>query len=148
MNDPSRASLPASRKTVAKIVLAHVACILAVALFSRFFGCPLRHLTGISCPGCGLSRAYLSLLQGDLQSAFAYHPLFFTVPLFFIAAEICYHGAGRRPTLQKALWIMTAAYVLLMTAAWIIRLIVRDPVVVFHPETSLLSDLFRHFAGS
>lgn len=38
--------------------------------------CPIRALTGISCAGCGMSRAWLSLLQLDIASAFRYHPLF------------------------------------------------------------------------
>ena len=27
--------------------------------------CPILYLTGISCAGCGMSRAWLSLLRGD-----------------------------------------------------------------------------------
>lgn len=38
--------------------------------------CPIRYLTGISCAGCGMSRAWISLLRLDAASAFAYHPLF------------------------------------------------------------------------
>ena len=43
-------------------------------------GCPIRWLTGIPCPGCGLSRAYLALLSGNLQGDFVFHPLFWAVP--------------------------------------------------------------------
>lgn len=38
--------------------------------------CPIRYLTGISCPGCGMSRAWLSLLRLDPAGAWAYHPLY------------------------------------------------------------------------
>lgn len=38
--------------------------------------CPIRFLTGISCAGCGMSRAWLSLLRLDFVAAFYYHPLF------------------------------------------------------------------------
>lgn len=40
------------------------------------FGCPVRALTGIPCPACGLTRASLSFIKGDIAIAFAYHPLF------------------------------------------------------------------------
>ena len=53
----------------------------AVALFyivieSLGVTCPILFLTGISCAGCGMSRAWLSLLRLDLAGAFAFHPLF------------------------------------------------------------------------
>lgn len=43
--------------------------------------CPIRFFTGLSCPGCGMTRAWLAVLRLDLAAAFAWHPLFWTVPL-------------------------------------------------------------------
>jgi uncharacterized protein DUF2752 len=37
--------------------------------------CPLANLTGWPCPSCGLTRAALALLQGDLARGMALHPL-------------------------------------------------------------------------
>lgn len=51
---------------------------IALAVFG--FGCPIRALTGIPCPGCGMSRAWLAVLRLDFRAAFYYHPLFWTVP--------------------------------------------------------------------
>jgi hypothetical protein len=42
--------------------------------------CLFRRILGIPCPGCGMTRAYLSLLRLDITSAFFYHPLFLCVP--------------------------------------------------------------------
>ncbi len=36
--------------------------------------CPYLVLTGIACPGCGLTRAAHFLLHGDVAQAFAYNP--------------------------------------------------------------------------
>ena len=36
-------------------------------------GCPLRHLTGIPCPTCFLTRATSAALTGDLSSAVRFH---------------------------------------------------------------------------
>ncbi len=42
--------------------------------------CPWRMLLGIQCPGCGLTRAFVALAQGDLRAAWTFHPWAF--PLF------------------------------------------------------------------
>jgi hypothetical protein len=42
--------------------------------------CLFKRVLGLPCPGCGLTRAYLSLLRFDLGNAFFYHPLFI-IPL-------------------------------------------------------------------
>ena len=47
-------------------------------------GCPIKFFTGISCPGCGMTRAYAALLKGDLTAAFGFHPLWPTAPFLFL----------------------------------------------------------------
>jgi hypothetical protein len=37
--------------------------------------CPFRLLTGLPCPGCGLTRSVVCTLHGDLASAMMFHPL-------------------------------------------------------------------------
>lgn len=37
--------------------------------------CPLRRVTGLWCPSCGLTRAFGWLAHGDLDRAVRYHPL-------------------------------------------------------------------------
>ena len=51
------------------------------------FNCILKNIFGICCPGCGLTRAYKSILQLELYSAFYYNIL--GVPLFIIGFSIC-----------------------------------------------------------
>lgn len=45
--------------------------------------CFIKNITGLPCPGCGLTRAYEALFHGHLASAFFYHPLFWFVPIIF-----------------------------------------------------------------
>ena len=68
-------------------------CALAVpvvfALAFEFPLCPMAGVLGIPCPGCGLTRATLSLLQGDVAGAYHYHPLVFVLgPLYFGALGV------------------------------------------------------------
>ena len=37
--------------------------------------CPFKVATGLPCPGCGLTRSSVALLQGDLGTSLYYHPL-------------------------------------------------------------------------
>lgn len=36
------------------------------------------------CLGCGMTRAWISLLEGDFYLAYEYHKAFWTVPIIFI----------------------------------------------------------------
>lgn len=45
--------------------------------------CIFKHLFGVPCPGCGMTRAFIHFFQFDLKGAFYYHPLFWLVPLIF-----------------------------------------------------------------
>ncbi|MCR5352830.1 MAG: DUF2752 domain-containing protein [Clostridiales bacterium] len=37
----------------------------------------IKYITGVSCPSCGMTRAYHCLFRFDFAGAFHYHPLFF-----------------------------------------------------------------------
>lgn len=52
--------------------------------------CVIRHFTGIPCPGCGMSRAWLHALRLDFAGAVHYHPMFWSVPV--LALYILYDG--------------------------------------------------------
>ena len=44
--------------------------------------CPLRQVTGIPCPTCGMTRSFIAIAQGDLSQACSYHlfgPVLFSV---------------------------------------------------------------------
>ncbi|MEH2065762.1 MAG: DUF2752 domain-containing protein [Nostoc sp.] len=46
----------------------------------RFLVCPIRYLTGIPCPTCGMTRSFMAIAQGDLVKAVAenlFGPLLF-----------------------------------------------------------------------
>ncbi|WP_373689128.1 DUF2752 domain-containing protein [Clostridium sp. YIM B02551] len=46
-------------------------------------GCPIKFLTGISCAGCGMTRAWIRVIHLDFKGAFYYHPLFFYLQSIF-----------------------------------------------------------------
>lgn len=50
-------------------------------LFALGVTCPIKFITGVSCPGCGMTRAWLCLLSGKFALAFHYHPLVWLPPV-------------------------------------------------------------------
>lgn len=46
--------------------------------------CLFQHILHIPCPGCGMTRAFLSLLRLDFAAAWHYNPLIFCMPYVFI----------------------------------------------------------------
>jgi hypothetical protein len=45
--------------------------------------CPLYQLTGLACPGCGLTRGFHALFHGDVTGALDYNALIPLYVLFF-----------------------------------------------------------------
>lgn len=70
-----------SKQSAIYVILSFI--VLILILYVTGIGCPIRFLFGVCCPGCGLTRAYVSLLHMDLKSAFIYHPLFILPPIIF-----------------------------------------------------------------
>jgi hypothetical protein len=50
--------------------------------------CPTATLFGVPCPGCGLTRATLALLRGDVQAALHFHPLVFVLAPLVVALTL------------------------------------------------------------
>ena len=93
--------------------------------------CPMAGVLGIPCPGCGLTRATLALVRGDLSSAFHFHPLVFVIsPMFVwlsVSAALGYvRGPRPRPNLKPWLATRTATVLLSLLlvatfAVWLAR---------------------------
>lgn len=59
--------------------------ILVVFIFD--IPCVFKSIFGISCPGCGLTRGFRALLNGDVITAFHYNIL--TIPMFLFLFIFC-----------------------------------------------------------
>ena len=62
--------------------------ILAVVVLMRFFDitCFILELTGIPCPGCGMTRALLAALRFRFDEAFVWHGMFCTPDMASVSA--------------------------------------------------------------
>lgn len=52
--------------------------------FFRTAFCPMISVTGLPCAGCGLTRAFLYLLKGQIGRAAGIHPMCFPIIAFLI----------------------------------------------------------------
>lgn len=102
-------------------------------------GCPIKFITGVSCPGCGMSRACLWLLAGDIGNAFYFHPLFWAVPLFPVLYIL--RETGKIP--KKVYEICIIIICILFLLVWIVRMFSGSDVVVFAPDQSAFARAIR-----
>ena len=97
----------------AKTILIHTAVLAALSALA-VFGCPLFRLTGLTCPGCGLTRAYIHAFHGDFATAFRYNPFFFTLPFYvFIFAH---RNCAFMRRFRRAADIFLAVYTVILLA--------------------------------
>ncbi len=59
------------------ITLLLISYLLISSYLNFYIPCPIKTLTGFYCPGCGITRMLLALLQLDIYKAFRYNPVVF-----------------------------------------------------------------------
>jgi len=57
--------------------------------------CSWRLMFGIYCPGCGTTRAYKALMDGNFVDAFLYNPFLFMVTISVVIYIIVTFSKGR-----------------------------------------------------
>jgi Protein of unknown function (DUF2752) len=100
-------------------------------------GCMLHRLTGLHCPGCGMTRAAHATLGGDLAAAFRFNPLgMVLLPLaivgigFELAAWVRGKPLGFTPRIGgRWAWVV----VFLIIGFWILRNIPAWPCTLLAP---------------
>ena len=121
-------------------VITSVAAVVVLYVILESFGvtCPIKYITGISCAGCGMSRAWISLLHFNIHDAFMYHPLFFLPPVVVIVMLF------KSKINIKIYKIIIFTIIIMFAIVYICRLIWSgDDVVVFEPQNNILFRIIR-----
>lgn len=125
-----------SRSTREAIDAVSAVVLLYVFLGLVGIGCPIRYVTGISCAGCGMTRAWLYLLRGDLQGAFVAHPLW-----WLVLPALLWIWRGRRLPRRAywaGIWLIAGAF--LVVYLW--RMLCGDgSIVYFRPMDGLIGQI-------
>ena len=67
-----------------KLVLTAAYIVVLLIFWLLKLPCLYKYFFNIDCIGCGMSRAYFSLLRLDIADAFSYHPMFWSVPIAYL----------------------------------------------------------------
>ena len=96
--------------------------------------CPIKYLTGISCAGCGMTRALRAFVSGDISAAFLYHPVWPIVPIGAVILPV--FAATRK---RRAFDVTLYTFIGILAVTYIIRIIFfRDATVSFDPSQGLI----------
>ena len=128
------------RKNERKELICAVTAVVVLYTAMELIGitCPIKFITGISCAGCGMSRAWISLLHFNIHDAFMYHPLFFLPPVVVIVMLL------KSKINIKIYKIIIFTIIIMFAIVYICRLIWSgDDVVVFEPQNNILFRIIR-----
>ena len=110
-----------TRKTILRIYAITLALCIPYLIWSLttkiYISCLFHTLTGYMCPGCGISRMFLSLARFDIARAFSYNPVVFMLLILWnVIAILCFSGKIRfvqsKRFLYSAFWISVAVLVI------------------------------------
>ena len=122
-------------KPVKKEDWAAVAAIIGMYGMMGMMGitCPILFMTGISCAGCGMTRAWLSLFRLDFGAAFYYHPLFWLPALLIVLFLL------EKRIFKQWYWLWAALFLFVYG----IRMFAgQGEIVMFRPEEGFLYRMF------
>lgn len=94
--------------------------------------CTFRRLTDLPCPGCGMTRAFISLAHGRLADAWSFNPaalVFFAVVVFQIPYRIFQISRIRRGLAEHRFvafdhWVLVGVVVILLVQ-WVWAMAIR-----------------------
>ncbi|MEZ4799226.1 MAG: DUF2752 domain-containing protein [Flavobacteriales bacterium] len=79
-------------------------------LSENLLTCPFKACTGMDCPGCGLQRSLIKLLEGDIPGSIEMHPAGMLYPALLIMT-----GLHLRFQFKNGSKIITWTFILTVT---------------------------------
>lgn len=95
--------------------------------YGELAACAVRRRCGLPCPGCGGTRAFYYLFQGEFVKSFRFHPaVLFGVFAFFHFMALCFYrrhvsGSYENREIHMEYYLYAAVGVIL--TQWVIKMI-------------------------
>lgn len=91
--------------TITLILIAYIIFLQKSEIYS-----PITYFTGLKTPTTGMTRAWLSVLRGDISGAFTYNAMFLLAP-FLAGTTFLYLWKKENRYLKLAIFIATILFV-------------------------------------
>ena len=83
--------------------------------------CPFRALTGLPCPGCGLTRSWVQLVHGDVAASLAAHPFGPLLMGLVVALVVAVGSAAvRRRPLPDVEALVRRPWAVVLVGGWLV----------------------------
>ena len=121
-----------------RIIKAAVAAVLLALIFVAYFfdpvfykvtDCSFKHLTGVSCPGCGLTRSFHAFANFHINEAFGFHLIgpFILIGFLILFLKLAIEaitGRGIKAKLKPGITkVLIIIFVIVWVGFWIVRMI-------------------------
>lgn len=112
-------------------------CLLLYVLFLYFtgIGCPIKFISGLCCPGCGMTRAVISAIKLDFKQAFYYHPLWCAIALIALLLILLRNK-------KRAFNLCIGLTCVLLISVYFFRIFSGNDIVYFRPNDGFLYKLY------
>lgn len=107
------------QKRLLRLILFCLGAAAVIFLLTRFYRCPFYTITGIPCPGCGMTRALFAALHMDWRQALRWNPMIYPFALCCLYAALCFLLGRIKQARSLRLWGIVGAA---MLAVWLVRL--------------------------
>lgn len=125
---------PGTLRLLAVLSLAALGCAAGMSPDQAVSGpvlCPVRLLTGLPCPGCGLTRAWVFAMHGDLARALSANPfVLVTLPAAVVLVVVVSVAAVRRRPPPDVRPLLSSLLVRVLLAGWLGFAVVRAIAVL------------------
>lgn len=130
-----------------KCGIAIIVIILYLFICSVIFGtvCPMVILTGFPCPGCGLTRAVVSILYGDFAAGFNYNPAAFFWIIYIVSFLCNRYIKGMKDTKKWMIYLgVISAITILIYLYRMIKIFPDSPPLIYYKNNVLLNILKKY----
>ena len=101
-----------------KLITLLIVVLCCGAMYFLGIQCPIKEIFGIMCPGCGMTRALVSMLLLRPAAAFQYHPMVWSLPILFLYYVYDGRLVGRRAIDATALCLIGVGFL----CVWLLRI--------------------------
>jgi hypothetical protein len=86
--------------------------------------CLFEYVSGLDCPGCGVTTALLQLAKGDPAAAWETHPVAVLLPFYLFFSAVLTHRSPLGPQRYAAMRILDYGFLSSLAVFWIISTLI------------------------